>query len=469
MWIASKNGFFSIVQHRDDAEQVLVRARVKKDLAEIFPEDRIHHTPGGDYDWRVFGSKKEVSEILLQQMAELDYPNFKGKIAKTPSQEDKLQAYHQIWSVMHDYGLKKFDKRNVYQGCLMGGAIGDALGAPIEFLSFPQIQSKYGVNGIDSFVEFEDGFGEFTDDTQMTLFTAEGLLRAWNRSMQRGIGGAEATIVHHSYLRWLHTQDFPMQGKPTQGVYDMEKGWLIKRKELYKRRAPGNTCLKSLATGKAGTIDQPINDSKGCGTVMRMAPVGLIFSDDMALAFEMGCKFSALTHGHPSGYLSGGFFAALITGLCQHIPLEKCIYKVIDLLMGKPGFEELDRIVFRAIGLHDKLKGKELKAEHIELLGGGWVAEEALAISLLCSLHYLEDFKKGVLAAVNHSGDSDSTGSITGNILGLIHGLEGIPEEWKSGLKYWDIVLQMGEDLSIGVKGNTYEPDEEWGEKYPGY
>jgi len=125
--------------------------------------------------------------------------------------------------------------------------------------------------------------------------------------------------------------------------------------------------------------------------------------------------------------------------------------------------------VFHAIGLHDRLKGKELKPEHIELLGGGWVAEEALAISLLCCLHYLDDFKKGVLAAVNHSGDSDSTGSITGNILGLIHGLDGIPEEWKSNLKYSDIVLEMGEDLAIGVKGNTYEPDTVWGEKYPGY
>ncbi len=469
MWIASKNGFFSIVQHRDDQEQVLVRARVKKDLAEIFPEARILHTPGGDYHWRVFSSKKEMGEILLRQMEELDYPNFKGKIAKTPNQADKLDAYHHIWSIMHDYGLKKFDKKNVFQGCLMGGAIGDALGAPVEFLSINQIQSKYGAKGIDSYVEFGDGKGEFTDDTQMTLFTAEGLLRAWHRSMQRGIGGAETTIVHHSYLRWLHTQDFPMQGKPTQGVYDIEKGWLIKRNELYKRRAPGNTCLMSLASGKAGTIEEPINNSKGCGTVMRMAPVGLIFSDDMALAFDMGCKFSALTHGHPSGYLSGGFFAAVISGLCQQIPLGKSVFKAFELLFGKPGFEELDKKILAMLSLHEKLKGQDLLPEHLESLGGGWVAEEALAISLLCALHYTSDFKKGVLAAVNHSGDSDSTGSITGNILGLIHGLDGIPEEWKSNLKYSDIVLEMGEDLAIGVKGNTYEPDKDWGEKYPGY
>jgi|GEM_PF-1605902 len=469
MWIASKNGFFSIVQHRDDPEQVLVRSRVKKDLEEVFPEDRILHTPGGDYHWRVFASKKEVGELLLQLMAELDYPNFKGRIANTPNQKDKLKAYHHIWSIMHDYGLKKFDKKNVYQGCLMGGAIGDALGAPIEFLSISQIQSKYGPKGIDSYVEFGDGTGEFTDDTQMTLFTAEGLLRAWHRSMQRGIGGAEGTIVYQSYLRWLHTQDFPIQAKPMPGVYDIEKGWLIKRKELYKRRAPGNTCLSSLASGKVGTVEQPINDSKGCGTVMRMAPVGLIFSDDMELAFDMGCKLSALTHGHPSGYLSGGVLAAVISGLCQHIPLGKSIFKAFELLFGKPGFEELDRKILAMLSLHEKLKGQDLLPEHLESLGGGWVAEEALVISLLCSLHYLDDFEKGVLAAINHSGDSDSTGAITGNILGLIHGLEGIPNQWKENLRFSDIVLQMGEDLSIGVKGNTYEPDNDWVERYPGF
>lgn len=468
MWIASKNGFFSIVQNRDNHEEVLVGSRVKKDLEEIFSENRIVHTPNGDYHWRVYATKKEVGELLLRQISELDYPNFKGAIAKTPSQADKLGAYHQIWSVMHDYSLKKFDKKNVFQGCLIGGAIGDALGAPIEFLSIDQIQNKYGVNGIDSFVEFGDATGEFTDDTQMTLFTAEGLLRAWHRSMQRGISGAEDKLVYNSYLRWLYTQ-----GNPLNHIHPDERrrvlsGWLLNKKELFVKRAPGNTCLQSLGSGNVGKIDNPINDSKGCGTVMRMAPVGLVFSDDMTLAFEMGCKFSAITHGHPSGYLSGGFLAALISGLCQHLTLERSFFKSIEILSGRPGFEELDRKLFQAIALNDKLKGKELKPEHIESLGGGWVAEEALAISLLCALHYPENFEKGVLASVNHSGDSDSTGSITGNILGLINGLEGIPNKWKSGLRYSDIVLQMGEDLAIGVKGNSYEIDQEWNDKYPG-
>lgn len=467
MWIASKNGFFSIVENRNDSTQVLVRSRVKKDLQELFAENRIFHTPHADYPWRVFASKKEIGEIFLNQLTDLDYPNFKGAIAKIPSQADKLEAYHKIWSIMREYGFKKFDKKNIYQGCLIGGAIGDALGSPIEFLSIQQIRNRYGDKGIDSYVEFEDGTGEFTDDTQMTLFTAEGLLRAWHRSVQRGIGGAEDLILYHSYLRWLHTQ-----GNPLANVHPAERrrilsGSLVNQKELFVRKAPGNTCLSALSSGKQGTMDEPINDSKGCGTVMRMAPVGLVFSDDMELAFNMGCKFSAITHGHPSGYLSGGFFAAVISGLCQHIPLRQSVFNAIELNMGKKGWEELDRKVLQAISLHDKLKGKELRPEDLESLGGGWVAEEALAISLLCALHYSDDFEKGVLAAVNHSGDSDSTGSITGNIIGLINGLERIPPRLVSGLRHSDLVLQIAEDLVIGVKGNTYERDQEWIEKYP--
>ncbi|NEW80772.1 MAG: ADP-ribosylglycohydrolase family protein [Mariniphaga sp.] len=85
-----------------------------------------------------------------------------------------------------------------YIACLLGGAIGDALGAPIEFLSIQEIKGLYSPSGVTDYIEFADGTGEFTDDTQMTLFTAEGLLRARHRDMLKGIGGSLNTITHHS-------------------------------------------------------------------------------------------------------------------------------------------------------------------------------------------------------------------------------------------------------------------------------
>ena len=358
-----------------------------------------------------------------------------------------------------------------YTGCLIGGAIGDALGAPIEFMDLNTIKSTYGQNGVQDYVEFSNGFGEFTDDTQMTLFTAEGLLRAYHRSVLKGIGGALNAITHHSYLRWLHTQGVPVEkNNLSQGVYDIEKGWLIKEKVLFKQRAPGNTCLNALSSGIAGTIDKPINDSKGCGTIMRVAPIGLFYNQNSRQAFKIACELSAITHGHPTGYLSAGFFASVISYLAKGLGLSDSIENSIEILKEWEYHEETLEAVIKCKKLYKANKGnKKHNFETIEKLGGAWVAEEALSISLYCSLIYENDFKNGVVYSVNHSGDCDSTGSITGNILGLINSEFSIPVNWIEKLKYSGIVFKIAEDLHTKIEGNSVESDNEWWEKYPGF
>jgi ADP-ribosylglycohydrolase/protein-tyrosine phosphatase len=354
-----------------------------------------------------------------------------------------------------------------YTGCLLGGAIGDALGAPIEFLSYDQIKSKYGKNGITDYVEYSDGTGEFTDDTQMTLFTAEGLLRAYHRYVLKGIDGAQTKITYNSYLRWLQTQGITIP--KAIDSYGFDEGWLIKRRELFVKRAPGNTCISALQSGKSGTIELPINDSKGCGTVMRVAPVGLIYKHDSKFAFREAVYISALTHGHPSGYLSGGFLASVIADLASGLDLQAAIKNAENILVTWDNHIEVLNAIQLALEIHTEFKGKELTYMEIEKLGSGWIAEEALSISILCALHYQSDFEKGVLCAVNHSGDSDSTGSITGNILGLILGIENIPHKWVEKLLYCDIVEEIGSDLFIGCKSWSYDTDAEWHAKYPAY
>lgn len=358
-------------------------------------------------------------------------------------------------------------KKDKYLGCLLGGAIGDALGAPIEFLSWEAIKSKYGDDGVKGFVEHPNGMGEFTDDTQMTLFTAEGLIRSLHRAADHGLYGAQGQITYYSYLRWLHTQGVEVKNKDRiRGFFE---GWLINRKELFKNRAAGNTCLSALQHGEMLGVGNPINDSKGCGTVMRIAPVGLIYSRDFEDAFNIGIEISALTHGHPSGYLSGGLLAAIIFQIAQGIELQEAIKTGMEHLRKKENHQEVFRTVQQALFIHEANRGKDLKANEIEKLGQGWVAEEALAISLLCSLHYQNDFGKAVLKAVNHSGDSDSTGAITGNIVGLILGASKIPEEWKSNMLYSDIVEQIANDLATQIDEERGVATQEWALKYPPY
>lgn len=239
-----------------------------------------------------------------------------------------------------------------------------------------------------------------------------------------------------------------------------DAGSLVHMRELHQQRAPGASCLAALRQKDMGTMGRPINDSKGCGTVMRIAPAGL-FAESMEQAFELGCEIGAITHGHPSGYLASGVLAAIIYDLKSDVPLTEAIDGAIRLLKESDRHEECLTAIERALALADR---GDPSPEDLETLGGGWVAEEALAISLCCALCAEHDFGKGVLMAVNHSGDSDSTGAITGNILGCINGRSAIPSTWLDRLELKDIIETLGMDLFI-----KHRPDDSWSNKYSGY
>ncbi len=348
------------------------------------------------------------------------------------------------------------DKRqpNHFTGCLLGGAVGDALGYPVEFDSYNEIQRKYG--SVTGYITGGSAPALISDDTQMTLFTAEGLLRAFCRGNQRGVMPLFTQIVHRAYLRWLHTQGGTPKGScfnPPQ--YDSH---LSKIGELHARRAPGNTCLSALSSGKMGTISEPINNSKGCGGVMRVAPVGLIMFPDQV--FDTACEIAAITHGHPSGYLAAGTFAEIINRIISGLPLAEAISAALDILKTRPGHQECLDAVTEALTL---AATEPPSVRNIERLGAGWVAEEALAISLYCALTAKSDFAAGVLLAVNHSGDSDSTGSITGNILGALLGQTAIPNPWLEQLELRHLIEETAIDLL-----QQYEDTDEWSQKYPG-
>ena len=331
-----------------------------------------------------------------------------------------------------------------FKGCLIGGAVGDALGAPIEFMAIDQIRSLFGNEGLSDYAPAYGRIGSITDDTQMTLFTAEGLILSRIRQEYQGDSGA-VSAVYHALLRWLYTQETGIQEHliKAYGTCSIVDGVLTGHKELFSLRAPGNSCLSALQSGQLGTMDTPVNDSKGCGGVMRMAPVGLMY-EDAEKAFRIGCDCAALTHGHPTGYLAAGTFASILSGLISGETLTAAINDSISILKCHTNSEETLIAMDTALELAPKAaSGPEIPSE----LGKGWIAEEALGIGIYCALVAGDDFKKGVLKAVNHSGDSDSTGSITGNILGTLYGVHTIPEHWTRQLELKDLIEETAVDL----------------------
>ena len=346
-----------------------------------------------------------------------------------------------------------------YTGCLLGGAIGDALGAPIEFNSLDLILQDYGKKGVVDFIEYKDGIGAFTDDTQMLLFTSEGLLRGIHKAYETGTPVDYVSACYQSYLRWLITQNSTYS--TNADIEAPKDGWIFQQQFLHKQRAPGTTCLSSLRSKDCGSIINPINDSKGCGGIMRIAPVGLINLPDAETAFRVGAELAAITHGHPSGYLSAGCFASIIHLINQGESLMDAINTTIDLLVKCPMHGETLTAIEKAIDLYKEGTPDYYKLEN---LGGGWTGEEALSISIYAALCFPNNFEDAVNLSANHSGDCDSTASLTGNLIGLIVGEENIPDKWKNNLRHADFIRQVAIDLHTEL---DIERLDEWRQKYP--
>ncbi|EJM1834500.1 ADP-ribosylglycohydrolase family protein [Salmonella enterica] len=337
-----------------------------------------------------------------------------------------------------------------FKGCLLGGAIGDALGAPVEFDTLQTIFKNTGGKGVTGFMPCYGGIGKITDDTQMSLFTGEALIRAYfaqGRTNKDWYLTANGTGL----LRWYKTQDerYPM---------DRYSGLLAERR-LFARRAPGATCMSAIRA-MLSTTQFANNNSKGCGTVMRMAPVGLFAHSTAAIdSFSMGWNFSAQTHGHPTGYIAGGAFAYLIERLADGTNMLEAVLFTMGHIKDSNGHEETHAALNLAVNL---FLAQEAPETAIKKLGQGWIAEEALGIAVYCAL-MAHDFRHGVLMAVNHDGDTDSTGSMTGNILGVVHGVEALPAEWLAELELADVIEQQAEDLAMCA---SWTQDSEGAQRY---
>ena len=341
------------------------------------------------------------------------------------------------------------------RGSLIGGAIGDALGYPVEFIySFEGIQSRYGEKGITRLDTYQHWLGEeeqtgkavVSDDTQMTLYTANGLLNAVGQNIpfKQGICSA--------YIEWYLIQT----GKKSSKYHDC---WISDVPALNARRAPGNTCMSSLDTIYRG--GEPENNSKGCGGVMRIAPIPLygVVEKCMSVA-EVDClaaDAAEITHKHPLGFIPAALMAHVIyrlaldeqpsrEGLKQYIREGMSMMKKL-YPQNPDDLRSFEDLIERAI-MRSYIKDPDV--HNIELLGGGWVGDEALAIAFYCALKHFDSFEDAMIAAVNHGGDSDSTGAVTGNILGAAVGYEAVPQFFKDDLEMHDLILHMADDLYRG-------------------
>lgn len=307
------------------------------------------------------------------------------------------------------------------ESVLFGLALGDALGYPVEFDDLTTIKQAYGSAGIQE----PPMPALVTDDTQMTIAIAEGILDA----------GADATVddimraIGHRFEAWRDRQSEPAYS-----------------------RAPGNTCLQGIDrySQSRDWRTSGIVASKGCGSAMRVAPIGYLYQRDPERLREVAIATSQITHRHLAA-LAGSVGAA---------------YAVKLALDGVAPNEMPPRIVAFTDGMSDEFTYALHKIGHVAgwmndehalaHLGQGWVAEEAVALALLCVIRYPDDYAKCIRRGANITGDSDSVASIAGGIQGARLGLNAIPAEWRRRCEDADALR----DLAVRLAGARYALDQ---------
>ena len=322
----------------------------------------------------------------------------------------------------------------------MAGAVGDALGYAVEFCGRETIESHYGQRGIAEFELDKNGKALFSDDTQMTLFTAAGLLGSIGQNYE------PLEAISRAYVDWFHTQ----------GSYNAERKhscWIADIEALYSLRTPGSTCLSALREISRGR--KPMNNSKGCGGIMRVAPVALLAAargdKNIAEVARLAAGAAEMTHRHPLGFL-------------PVIPLTVLIYRAVGMTS-----EQLKQSVAAIVaegGYLRALTDKAMKFAYDDIedddaiyeLGEGWVAEETWAIALYAAVRHIDSVEEAIIAAVNHDGDSDSTGAVCGNIMGAIYGYDHIAERnlfcpegrtLADTLEQSDLILTVADDIAL--------------------
>lgn len=301
--------------------------------------------------------------------------------------------------------LVSFENR--VSGCLFGGAVGDALGYPVEFSTLDAITAAVGPIGVREFLAMPGlPHGAVSDDTQMTLFTADALARRDDRAPVR------ASLVD-AYRDWYLTQT------------------------------------------TSAAVPNAQNESKGCGTVMRSAPFGLVVSWTPEQSFGYAAQAAAITHGHPTAHVAAGALAMLIRLLVAGEPLAQAVAQTLKHVVREEdstGLTETSTALRKAANPVDGWSGGH---ESVDSLAAGWIAEEALAIAVYCALRFPErdQIEDALVFAVTHSGDSHSTGSICGNILGALHGADAIPERWRHAVEGRDTIQAVAVSVALANVG----------------
>ena len=358
-------------------------------------------------------------------------------------------------------------EQSAYRGCLLGLAVGDAMGYTVDERTLAEIREDYGPNGLLGY-DLVNGYADVTSYTQLAAFTCNGLLLGLTRGQMQGKMAPFVRYIGLSHREWAASQR--PWGRPERTFC-----WLIRRKEMCRRHCMDTWMLDTLSRDRLGTPEEPVNHFASPGSITAAAVVGLFFDPetmDQGEIDRLGAEAVALTHGSPLAFLPGALLAHLVSRTLRDTRssikelAEQAMEAFSEQFSREYGqTDEVCALVRQAMALAEDEKTAPVDAmERLRCENGAQV----LAGAVYACLAGREDFDSSMIIAVNHSGRSAAVGAITGAILGARLGEEALPEFYLECLEPADILRELADDLYQGcpMEMNDIFYDDDWDRKY---
>lgn len=357
-------------------------------------------------------------------------------------------------------------KQTSYRGCLLGMAVGDAMGYTVDSRSWREIQEDYGPNGLLGY-DLVNGYADVTSYTQLAAFTCNGLLLALTRGQLKGVMAPLSRYVGLSSREWAASQR--PWGRP-----DRTFCWLLQQPELCRRHCMDTRMLDTLSRPTLGTLEEPKNSFVNPGSLTSAIGVGLFYNPGRMKQQELdllGAEVIALSHGSPLAFLSGAALTHIISRSLAdpEIPLKKLVLETAKYIKDQFGHQysqcfEISNYLNMAVSLAEDPRQDTVSAmERLQCMNCAQVLAGAVYACLTMS-----SFDSAMIAAVNHSGRSAAVGAVAGAILGLRLGEQALPEFYVECLEPAETLQELADDLYHGCPmemGNKLF-DLDWDRKY---
>ena len=356
---------------------------------------------------------------------------------------------------------------HAYRGCLLGMAVGDAMGYTVDSRSWAEIQEDYGPNGLMGY-DLVNGYAEITSYTQIAAFTCNGLLLGLTRGQMTGTMQPFVQYIALASREWACSQQH--WGRP-----DQTRCWLLQQPDICHRHCMDTRMLDTLNQKRLGTPEEPRNNFSNPGGLTSAIGVGLFFHPDRTDQGEidrLGAEAVALTHGNPAAYLTGAVLSHIISRLVQNPEreLKPLVVEAMKFIKEEFGHQysqvfEICNLLRMALTLsQDVYHSPREMMEKFQCT----TAPQVLAAAIYACLVSGRDFDTAMIIAVNHSGRSAAVGAIVGALLGIRLGEKALPEFYIECLEPAETLMELADDLYTGCPmemGNKLF-DLDWDRKY---